>query len=779
MPGVHTFAISGDGLPAQRSVLAFRGSEAISRPYRFEVFLRVHGSELEGFDPRTLLGRRATLTVTAPDDTVRRAVHGAWSSVAFARALPDGDALFRAVLSPKLWRLSLARRSRVFVGRTLPEIVTALLQECGFVAAEYELRVEQASRYTALEHVCQYRETNLDFLSRRLEHDGLYYYFEHPENGSAERLIITDSVTFAEPLDADPVPFLAPGVQSTDGEGLPAVSCQYAAVPTGAQTFGYDYGSPDLDVRGASPASPTPPLLVNSWEPSRTASEAGRAALVRAQEARARETVLEAGGHTFNLRPGYTFELEDHPSLAGEYLVTAMESRFCAEDGNLAISTTLGCGPGGYSVDAAGIPGAVQFRPERVTERPRVHGLEPGVVKGPLEESPYAQVDEHGRYLVQLLFDDDRTKSTPSTRMRMAQSHAGAHGAGMHFPLRNGTEVLVSFLGGDPDQPVIAGVVPNALTPSPIVDANHTRNVLHTEGGSRLEIEDQALSQYVQWTTPVHNTRLHLGSPHATTAGGSVPTAVDLSTDGTALHRTGQSHDTVVGTNRRAFVDGKVWEVFGPRPANFTAPGVPAPASSYPATTHTETVYGTRSTTVTGDVTEEYRSSRTTSVTANVVETFGGTQTTGVTGDVTRNYAGAHTTNVTGDVSENYSGSQTTNVTGDVELTCASQSVTVRGANEHLTEGNVAMINAGGSATLNAAASIQLNFAVSMALSFAASLDMWVGMKAELWAGVKLEGGVGMKVETVPSAISIAEFGTKISTALGPNMDIGPIHITF
>lgn len=778
MPGVYAFAVSGEGLPAQRSVLAFRGSEAISRPYRFEVFLRVRGSELAGFEPRALLGRRATLTATDQDGEVRRAVHGAWSSVAFARTLSDGDALFRLVLSPKLWRLSLARRSRVFVGRTLPQIITAVLQECGFVAAEYDVRVEQAARYTALEHVCQYRETNLDFLSRRLEHDGLYYYFEHPEDGSAERLVITDSVTFAEALSNDPVPYLMPGTTSDGGEGLAEVSCQYAAVPTGAQTFGYDYASPALAVSGASPASPAAPFLVNSWEPSRTVAEASRAALVRAQEARARETVLEVGGHTLELRPGYTFELEDHPGLSGEYLVTSMESRFCADDGNLGVSRTLGCGAGGYSVDAAGIPGAVQFRPERVTAWPRVHGLELGVVKGPAV-SAYAQVDAAGRYLVQILFDEDRSKGAPSTRMRMAQPHAGANGSGMHFPLRNGTEVLVSFLGGDPDQPVIAGVVPNAVTPSPITDANNTRNVLHTGGGSRLEIEDQAASQYVQWTTPTQDSRLHLGAPHAAAPGGAVTTNVDLSTDGTAAHRTGSSHETEVGTNRREFVAGKVWEEFGPRPAGATAYAAPVAAESYPAATHTATVYGTRATTVTGDVTETYGGARTSTVTGNVTETFAGTQTTNVTGDVTRNYAASVTTNVAGDVLESYSGSMTTNVTGSAELNCASNEVNVRGPSKHLNQGDVAMINAGGSATLNAAASIQLNFAVSLALSFAVAIDMWVGMKAELWAGVKLEGGVGMKVETVPTAISISEFGTKISTALTPTIDIAPLHITF
>ena len=100
-----------------------------------------------------------------------------------------------------------------------------------------------------------------------------------------------------------------------------------------------------------------------------------------------------------------------------------------------------------------------------------------------------------------------------STRVRMMQPHGGGV-EGWHFPLRKGTEVLFTFLGGDPDRPVIAGVVPNALTPSPVTAGNHTKNVIQTGGRNRLELEDKAGQERITLSTPHSNTYLRMGAPN-------------------------------------------------------------------------------------------------------------------------------------------------------------------------------------------------------------------------------------------------------------------------
>src|SRR5262249_29718538 len=118
-----------------------------------------------------------------------------------------------------------------------------------------------------------------------------------------------------------------------------------------------------------------------------------------------------------------------------------------------------------YHVEVKAIPADTQFRALRVTAWPRIYGYENGTVCGPAD-SDYAQIDDQGRYNVKFKFDESDLKNgKASTFVRMMQPHGG-NPEGFHFPLRKGTEIVFSFLGGDPDRPVIAGVVPDTTNPS-------------------------------------------------------------------------------------------------------------------------------------------------------------------------------------------------------------------------------------------------------------------------------------------------------------------------
>src|SRR4029077_9582783 len=139
--------------------------------------------------------------------------------------------------------------------------------------------------------------------------------------------------------------------------------------------------------------------------------------------------------------------------------------------------------------------------PSSDTPWPRIYGFENGTICG-AAESEDAQIDDHGRYNVKFKFAESNLKDgKASTWVRMLQPHGGGI-EGWHFPLRKGTEVLFTFLGGDPDRPVIAGVVPNALTPSPVTSANHTTNVIQTGGRNRIELEDSAGQERITISSP-------------------------------------------------------------------------------------------------------------------------------------------------------------------------------------------------------------------------------------------------------------------------------------
>jgi type VI secretion system secreted protein VgrG len=287
-----------------------------------------------------------------------------------------------------------------------------------------------------------------------------------------------------------------------------------------------------------------------------------------------------------------------------------------------------------------------------------VRGYEPAVVDGPVE-SEYAQLDEHGRYLVKLRFDENsHTPGTASTRVRMMQPHAGEP-EGMHFPLRKGTEVLIAFLGGDPDQPVIAGAVPDAEHPSVVVQANETQNVIHTGGNNRIEMEDTADHQYIDLYSPPEHTALHLGKHHPRGYHGGHDHNFVLTTDGDGLVHTGANLDVTVGGQKHEHVCKLVDEKYD----------------------------DTQTTTVQGDVTEVYKTNMTVTVKAACKETYG-THHTEVDGHREERCL-FQTTTVKGACTETH-GSQTTTVQTVYLLACASHSLTVGAAATH-TYGTLSM----------------------------------------------------------------------------------------
>ncbi|MEZ4306955.1 MAG: phage baseplate assembly protein V [Polyangiaceae bacterium] len=210
---------------------------------------------------------------------------------------------------------------------------------------------------------------------------------------------------------------------------------------------------------------------------------------------------------------------------------------------------------------------------------PRIYGFENGTVDGP-GESQYAQIDDQGRYLVRFKFDtSDLPDGSTSTYLRMMQPHGGTT-EGWHFPLRKGTEVMVSFQGGDPDRPVIAGVVPNAVQPSNVTSKNYTQNVLRTGGGSYIVLEDQEGERSIDTFVPVnsastHRTRVRLGhnkindlpipsaDPFAADEEMSVYLTYELDTSGSAAFQVGGSWWQQVGRAHILDVGAETRQRFG------------------------------------------------------------------------------------------------------------------------------------------------------------------------------------------------------------------------
>ncbi len=532
-------SISSSALPETTRVVGFRGTERLSRPFEIEVFLSLHGEEGDELDLDYAVGAKARLTIDRADDNLPPfEFAGVFASVELLHSV-EKRTLIRALLVPRLWMLKLSKHSRVFTKKAFPDVLKAILEDNGLTGDDFSLRL---GSYEPEEHICQYRESDLDFVSRWLEREGIWYFFEHGEDG--EKVVFCDDKTYEDDVLGKAIRYFPQaGHDRSAGASFRSFTSRHRVLPATMNLKDYDYIRPNLAIAGTADVLPSGVGEVSVYGDRFFTPAAGdRLAKLRAEELLAREVVFHAAGTRSHLRTGHIFELEEHPRGAFNTKYLAIEIR---HHGNQAAGSTdfqrmLALEHEEvYFLELDAIAAKKQFRPETSTPWPRIYGFENAVVDGPAH-SEYAQIDDQGRYNVKFKFDESNLKDAKaSTFIRMMQPHGGAI-EGFHFPLRKGTEVVLNFLGGDPDRPVIAGVVPNTLTPSPVTSANHTKNVIQTGGRNRFELEDKAGQQRITLSTPYSNTTLLMGAPD----GGH---ELICRTDDDSLHDAGKNYDLKVG----------------------------------------------------------------------------------------------------------------------------------------------------------------------------------------------------------------------------------------
>ncbi len=562
------FVLVADALPSDAKVLTVSGTEGVSRLYTFEVMLLVPSSAADDFDALGALFTQATLQFQNADGTPRATRHGVVAAVELVHEHAD-KAIYRVVIAPELWKMTLRKHVRVFTKghdpSTIPDILEWMLREAGITGDKLVASYENRGRYAKREHVCQWDESDFDFIARWMEREGICFWFDHPLDGTHEVLHLADTKSAHAPSAGVPARYI-PTAASDGGqpEAMETWRSRVQGLPASIKLFEYDPLNPDPTLRVEHAITShgfrdTRSLFDNYIDPG---GEGARLGTVRAQEIGAREQVFHGRGRLFDLKPGFLFKLDEHPraSMNTDYLCLEIEH----QGNNLAAhpeaAPALGVSTDRtYQVHVTALPGDTQYRPPRRTPVPRISGVEIGQVDGPLDDD-YAQLDEHGRYRVFVRYDargPDHPAGDVSMWVRMLQPHAG-NPEGFHFPLRKNTEVMLVFLGGDPDRPVIAGAVPNADTPSPVTSANHTQNVIHTGGDNELRIEDTKDAQWIDLSSPPEKSFLHLGKHHDAHAHNFI-----LSTDGNGLIHTGGQEDVTVGGDLVEKVTGDVKETYG------------------------------------------------------------------------------------------------------------------------------------------------------------------------------------------------------------------------
>ena len=399
-------------------------------------------------------------------------------------------ATYRLVLVPTLFLAAQTRRCRVFQDVSVPEIVARVLDALGLVSG-HSYQVSLVGSYPKREYVVQYEETDLAFMSRLLEDEGITFRID--PGGDTDTVVLSD--TNDGMRDA---PWLRDvhafhGLGATDRNTLSAITHKRSVVPQVVFFVDYDWRKPSLDLETELEVDPGGRGLVStSAQHYRDAGYGQRLAVVRAQELLVERDVYRGRSTIDGLTAGDRFTLQGHQDadLDGQYLV--LESRWHYEQSFLdARPGTAPAASQRAENEFVAIRTSVAYRPARTTPKPRIDGLLYATVDGPELGTP-APIDEQGRYKIVLPFDLDAQVGGHASRwIRMAQPLSGP-GFGVHFPLREGAEVVLSHVLGDPDRPIIVGAVPNPQTPSPVTRDNATQSLIRTSSGIHMEFEDDA-----------------------------------------------------------------------------------------------------------------------------------------------------------------------------------------------------------------------------------------------------------------------------------------------
>ncbi len=436
------------------------GREALSEPYAL-------GLTLLGTDARMdrsqLLGKAVTVTVPTQDITSPRYFNGKVTRVAVSAVELSGTryAVYQLSVESDLWPMQRDRNLRIFQGQTVPQIVKTLL-------SENQVNVEDklTGSYRVWDYCVQYQESSFDFISRLMELEGISYFFRH-ESGR-HVMVLTDAASQHQPFAGyETIPYhVTPSGGSTDEEGISQWALTDSVTPGIYSLDDYDFRKPNAWLFQArqNPNSPEPGSInVYDW-PGRFVDHGHGEFYARIHQERwqVEHQQIQGSATALGITPGHTFTLYNAPFFSdnAEYLTT--EANYWLEENAYASG---GSSQTMHRIDFTVIPSSVTYRPAQKTAWPRTYGPQTAKVVGPQGESIWT--DRYGRVKVKFHWDRQaKGDDTSSCWVRVSSAWAGQGFGGVQIP-RVGDEVVVDFINGDPDRPIITGRVYNEASMPP------------------------------------------------------------------------------------------------------------------------------------------------------------------------------------------------------------------------------------------------------------------------------------------------------------------------
>ena len=438
--GKDTFLLTG-----------FEGSEHISDLFEFQIDVISENLDVK---PDSIVGKTTTITV---QDDLERVFHGHIRSFTYGEVSGHGLRQYRMTMVPWLWFLSKTNNHRIFQNKSTKDIVSQIFQDLGFTDFDF-----RAAGGSPREYCIQHNESDLNFISRLLEEEGIAYYFQHEK--SLHKLILVDQKNAYDSCKQTALEYSngnSPNEQLTRWEHL------------------YNYRKGQWSLSDYNFKEPTKKLYANTVTTSKFAEnnkfehyeypgmyDFGLGSdLVKirldAEESAINTVVGSSDCNTFFAGGKFVVAKHDNASEKGEYILTSVYHR-----GFDSTYFSGHAGGAGYTNNFVCIPSDVHFRPQPIHKKPVMRGPQSAIVTGPSGEEIY--VDDLGRIKVQFYWDREGQNNENTTcYIRVMQQWAGAQWGASFIP-RIGHEVIVDFIDGDPDRPIVSGTVYNGKNKPPM-----------------------------------------------------------------------------------------------------------------------------------------------------------------------------------------------------------------------------------------------------------------------------------------------------------------------
>lgn len=605
------------------------GHEGISRLFSFELDLLAYANDSIMF--KDIVGQNVTITIQLADGTPRY-INGYVSR--FAQGGTDDRYFthYTAQVVPWLWFLTRQSDCRIFQNKTVPDIISDVFGL--FSASKFQKKL--TGTYPALEYCVQYRETSFNFVSRLMEENGIFYYFDHTTQGQHTMVLADAPSAFVNCPDVSTGRYQSGG--GVDNQDVVTAWHVEQELRTGKCTVtDYNFTTPATSLLADAPTvvqldASKPYDLFDYPGPHETKDQGDAVAKLRIEEEEASYMVANGSSTCRWLVSGYKFDLTGHDRSDQNTSYVLTDVHHVASAGATYTSGTTETEH--YSNHFTCIPAAVTYRPVRVTPKPFVQGPQPALVVGKSGEEIWT--DKYGRIKVQFYWDRlGQNDEKSSCWIRVSSAWAGQNWGQISIP-RIGQEVIVDFLEGDPDRPIITGRVYNASQMPPYSLPNHqTRSTVQSrssKGGgaanyNEIRFEDLKGSEQIFINAEMdmdhrveHDSREYIGNNR------------HLIVNASQFEQ--------VNTDKHLQVGGKQYEK------------IASDESHQVGGNYMETVAGNHSMNISGDRKESVGGNENLSVTGNQNESVTGNVSLSVTGNQSESVTGNFSRSVTGNVAE-------------------------------------------------------------------------------------------------------------------------------